>query len=539
MASAQVGPYLLGIDYGTESCRVAIFTADGTPVAFASTGYPTSHPRSGWAEQDPADWYRALVRSTRTAMERPGVAPEEIAGIGFAATSATVVALDANHEPLRPAIMWMDVRAAAQAGRAASPEARQALAGMVDNVPDSAELFPFKAAWLAEHEPETFRRTAMLLDAADWLGHKLTGEYRINENSASSKMYHNRSVGGFPRGFYEVVGAGEAFQKMPEMVLPLGAPLGRLTAQASADLGLRAGTPVAEGCIDAYAGQIGLNVLEPGRMALITGSSHVLLGQAPAATARSGLVGTFMDAVVPGQCSVEAAMVSSGSAVRWFRDTFAGDLVHAAEEQGLAAYDLLNQVAQGLPPGSEGLIVAPHFQGSRNPFADSHARAVIWGLSLRHTRAHVYHALQEGICYGVAHNLRNMADHGYEVEHLVACGGALRSRTWMQMHADVTGVPITLTKVPDAVSLGACVMAAAGAGLYPSVVAAAAAMVHEAETLQPDPQRHADYAWFVDAYVETYPRLQDLQRAMGEHLDGAASEAVSAGQDVRPESGTR
>jgi len=505
-------PYLLGIDFGTESCRVGIFTLDGTPVVFAATGYATAHPRPGWAEQSPDDWWAALVASTRTALDESRVDPGDIAGIGYDATSATVVALDRHDEPLRPAIMWMDVRAAAQASRmAAVNEAGR-------RVPTSAELLPFKAAWLKEHEPGVYARTTHLLDAPDWLGFRLTGEFRTNENSASSKMFHRRAEGGFPLDLYEAAGCADALAKLPPIVQPLGTPLGALTARAASDLGLRPGTPVAEGCIDAYAGQLGLNVLAPGRMALITGSSHVLLGQAPASVAGSGLVGTFADAVIPGQCSVEAALVSSGSALKWFRDTFAGDAVAEAERRGLAAYDVLNEASRDIPPGSEGLVINPYFQGSRTPFADSHARAIIWGLSLRHTQAHVYHALQESICYGLAHCLRTMAEHDYHVERLVACGGALKSRAWMQLHADVTGVPIVLTRVQDAVALGSCVMAAAGAGLYPSLADAAAAMVHEVETLTPDAARHAEYAYFVDAYIATYPRLRDLQHAMAMHL---------------------
>ena len=420
VATMHAGPYLLGIDYGTESCRVGIFTLQGTPVVFAATGYRSTHPHPGWAEQSPDDWYRALIASTGKAMEESGVDARDIAGIGYAATSASVVALDGNNDPLRPAIMWMDVRAADQASRAATAVAQNADQRRAQTTPSSAELFPFKAAWLKENEPEVYRKAVHLLDAPDWVGHRLTGEFRINENSAAVKMYYNRAEGGFPRDVYAAIGCEDVLGTMPQVVQALGTPLGELTSRAASDLGLRAGTPVAVGCIDAYAGQIGLDVLTPGRMALITGSSHVLLGQAPASFADAGLIGTFADAVIPGQCSVEAAMVSSGSAMKWFRDTFAGDVVRAADEQGLIAYDLLNDAASTIPPGSEGLIINPYFQGSRSPFADSKARAVIWGLSLSHTRAHLYHALQESICYAVAHNLRQMASNGYEVDQLVA-----------------------------------------------------------------------------------------------------------------------
>ena len=511
-------PFLLGIDYGTESCRVAIFDVAGRVVSFASTGYPTSYPHQGWAEQQVDDWYQALIDSTHAAMARSRLGAADIAGIGYGATSATLVALDRAHRPVRPAMMWLDVRASDQAARAPQALAAMARPGRARGVPASAEMFPFKIAWLKEHEPDAYRRTAHLLDAPDWLGHRLTGELRVNENSASVKMYHDRTIGGFPADFYASIGSGDGLEKYPHQVQPLGTPLGRLTASTAADLGLRPGIPVAEGCIDAYAGQIGLNVLTPGRMALITGSSHALLGQAPLSVADSGMLGTFADAVIPGQCTVEATLVSSGSSLRWFRDTFAPDLVEAAARQGSVAYDLLNEASSAIPPGSEGLVVVPYFQGTRNPFPDSRARAVVWGLSFSHTRAHVYHAVQESICYAVAHNLRYMADNGYRVESLVACGGATRSAQWMQMHADVTGLSITLTEVQDAVSLGACVMAATVAGAYGSLTEAADAMVRPVMTIEPDPHRHKEYAYFVDSYTRTYPALRDLQHDMSEHL---------------------
>ncbi len=522
--TAHQPPFLLGIDYGTESCRAAIIDAVGTPLAFASTPYTTSFPQSGWAEQRVEDWERALVRSTRRAVEEAGIDPAQIAGIGYDATSLTFVALDENDRPLRPAMMWMDVRATEQVARVPATLDSMKNPGRVRTIAASAEMFPFKAAWLKENEPEIYQRAAHLLDAPDWLGHKLTGVFQTNENSASAKMYHDRSIGGFAREFYAGIGCEDALEKVPHPVRPLGTHLGELTAAMAAELGLPAGIPVAEGCIDAYSGQIGLNVLSPGRMALITGSSHALLGQAPLEVADAGLLGAFADSVIPGQCTVEGALVSSGSSVRWFRDNFALDVVERGEQEGLVAYNILNDESKDLPPGSEGLIINPYFQGSRTPITDSKARAIIWGLSLSHTRAHVYHALQESICYSVAHNLRAMASSGYEVQKLVACGGALRSPAWIQMHADVTGVPITLTKVQDAVALGGCIMAAAAGGVYPSLADAAEAMVHETAVLDPDPVKHEQYKYLVDAYTETFPRLRDLEHDMYEHLVAARVE---------------
>ncbi len=519
--------YLLGIDFGTESCRVAVIDAEGRIVGVASSGYATTYPHPGWATQSPDAWWSALCAASAEVLERTGVLAEQIAGIGYDATTMTVVPMAASGDHLADAILWMDVRAVEQAARATGSRS-VALRYIGDGAaPASAEWFPFKAAWLAENEPELFARADYLVDAADWLTQRLTGEWTQNINTAALRMFHNRDAGGWPTDFYDDVGAGEALAKVPQRVVDLGTRVGGLTNRAADELGLRAGTPVAQGCGDAWAGQIGLNVLTPGRMALITGSSHVLTGQTDSPISGAGFFGTYTDAVVPGQYTLEAGQVSTGSVLKWFVENFARDVIaeaetwtaeNAGESAGGAcsAFDLLNERSAHLPPGADGLVMNEYFQGNRTPYTDGRARGSLWGLSLSHTREHVYRAIQEAVCYGTAHNLRTMAEAGSQVERIVACGGATRSREWIQMHADVTGIPIELTEVGDAVVLGAGVLAATGAGLYPSVSAAAAAMVRTAVVLEPDPERHAAYRPFVDAYTRTYPLLREEIHALAD-----------------------
>ena len=191
------GPYVMGIDFGTESCRVGIFDLNGAPVAFAATAYPTpSAP--GWAEQSPVDWWNALRASVHSVMQRSGVQPHEIKGISYDATTMTVVALDHGGEALRPAIMWMDVRATEQAARVVdttSPARRYTGGG---TLPPTAEWFPFKAAWLRENERETYDKAYRLVDAPDWLTYRLTGEWTQNINTAAHRMYYDRDNGGWP-----------------------------------------------------------------------------------------------------------------------------------------------------------------------------------------------------------------------------------------------------------------------------------------------------------------------------------------------------
>ncbi len=514
---APTGPYLMGIDFGTESCRVALFDVAGRPIHLAATPYPTSHPRSGWAEQNPQQWWEALQASSHKALAGSGVSPAEIAGISYDATTMTVVAMDAKGDELRPAIMWMDVRATEQAARAETSSSIARRYNGDGTAPATAEWYPFKAAWLREHEPETYARAFRLVDAPDWVTYKLTGTWTLNINSAALRMYYNRDAGGWPVDFYETIGCPDVFDKLPSDVVDLGRPVGELSTIAAQLLGLTPGIPVAQGSADAWAGQIGLGVVKPGKMALITGSSHVFSGQTDKPIHGKGFFGAYTDGVVPGQYTVEGGQVSTGSVMKWFKDNFARDVTEAAERLGLSVYDVLNEKSRHIPPGCNGLIVNEYFQGNRTPYTDSKARGMIWGLSLMHGPEHVYKAIQEGICYGTAHNLRAMEDAGMQVSEVVACGGMTKSRQLMQMHADVMNKPITLTEVGDAVALGSAMLAATGAGIYASLEEAADNMVHDLVTIEPNQRMHEQYAFYLEEYIQGYPRLQGLIHELVDH----------------------
>ncbi|PID98343.1 MAG: xylulose kinase [Actinobacteria bacterium] len=511
------GPFLLGIDFGTESCRAAIFDIKGHPVTFAATPYKLSHPRAGWAEQDPEEWWTALQTSTRKALQTSGIPADAIKGISYDATTMTVVAMDKTGRSLRPAIMWMDVRATEQAARASTIDHWARLYNGGGKAPATAEWYPFKVAWLRENERETYDNAYRLVDAADWVTFKLTGEWTTNINSAALRMYYNRDHGGWPVEFYEHIGCGDVFDKIPERVVDLGTPISGLSATAADALGLLPGTPVAQGPADAWAGQIGLGVVRPGKMALITGSSHVLTGQSDVALNGEGFFGGYTDGVMPGQYTVEGGQVSTGSVLKWFKDNFCKDLVTAAEASGGSPYEILNEQSKDIPIGSDGLIVNEYWQGNRTPYTDSKARGTIWGLSLHHSREHLYHAIQEGVCMGTEHILRTMRTAGMSVDEIVACGGGTKSMAWMQMHSDVTGVPITLTEVGDAVVLGSCMIAAVGAGIYKDLPEAADHMVHTVSTLEPDMARHEEYKFYVDKYINTFPSLREDMHEMVDH----------------------
>lgn len=508
-------PRVVGVDFGTESVRVGIFTPDGTPVVFAAEPYSTYHPRPGWAEQRPDEWWAAFVKAMRRAVAESGVPRESIVALGADCTSCTVVVMDEQFTPLRPAIIWMDVRAAEQAQRIAASGHPMLKYNGFGNV--SAEWMPCKMLWLKENEPETYARAKHVGEFIDWLTYRLTGEWTASINNVSIRWYYDRNEGGWSRSFYETIGLGDLIERFPQRVLDMGQIAGQLRPEVAEELGLPAGIPVAEGGADAFVAMFGLNVVTPGKLAFIVGSSHLMLGQTDKPFHAKGLFGAYTDAVLPGQYTIEGGQVSTGSIVRWFRDHFCSAEAEIARQRGISTYDVLNENASRVPLGAEGLIVLDYFQGNRTPYVDSLARGVILGLSLRHTNAHIFRAILEGIAYGSEHIFRTFRANGYVVNEMVAAGGPTKSRLWMQIHADVSGIPITLTRVPDATCLGSAVLAAVAGGLYPNIPAASGAMVHVRERIEPDPERHEAYRFYADRYIETYPRLQDLIHALVRH----------------------
>lgn len=489
-------PYFIGVDGGTEGLRAGVFDARGNPLAFASTAYPTRFPRPSWSEQDPADWWQALGQSVRKAVVEARVSPKDIAAIGLDTTCCSVVALDAKGDPVRPALIWMDVRSAEQARRiAACGDEALRVNGYG---PVSAEWMAPKSLWLKEHEPQNFAAARYICEYQDYLNHKLTGRMVGSLNNASIRWYYDNSRGGFQRSLFEKVGLGEVLGKFPPEIVPMGQVIGPLTIQAAEHLGLPQSTPVVQGGADAFVAMVGLAVVQPGRLAFITGSSHLHLGLSEKALHSRGIWGTYPDAVVKGLYTVEGGQTSTGSVIAWLRRLM-----------GEPDYGPLNEKAAKLPPGAEGLVVLEHFQGNRTPHTDPDSRGVISGLTLKHGPEHLFRAVIEGVAFGTEDIFATMRQAGYTPQEFVLCGGATRSDLWMQIHADVSGVPLRLTKVADAPALGSAILAAVGAGHYASISEACTQMVTFTRTIEPDMDKHQAYRPLLEAYRATYRNLKD------------------------------
>jgi FGGY-family pentulose kinase len=509
-------PYVFGIDIGTQSLRAGLFDLEGRPLVFVTRQYPVRHPRPGWAEQDPRGWWDALVTTVRECVSRSGVEPSEIVALSLDNASCTVVAIDDAGEPLHPALLWMDVRSHDQAARVTATG--DPILKYVGNIESPEWMIP-KAMWIKENEPEVYGQADKIVESIDWLNYKLTGRWVGCINNVTCKWNYATPEGGWSQGLLSKLGMEDLHDRWPAEILPVAETLGPLMPSVAEALGLSPATQVIQGAIDAYAGSIGLNTLRPGRLALITGSSTCHLAVSEEALFDSMAWGPYPDAVVPGLWILEGGQVSTGSIVKWFVDQCAHREQLEASERDTTAYEILDKEAAAIPPGSEGLVLLDYWQGNRSPLRDPLARGALWGLSLKHSRAHIFRAIYEGTAYGTRHILEDLADAGFECTEMYACGGGTKSELWMQIHADVCQLPILIPEVQEAMTLGSAICAAVGSGHYSSLAEAARQMVRVETRIDPDHSRREVYDFYFEKYVASYPGLKPLMHQVSESLE--------------------
>jgi ribulose kinase len=394
-------------------------------------------------------------------------------------------------------MIWMDVRSAAEAARVAQTKDAALRVNGAGSGPVSAEWMIPKSLWIKTHERQIYDRAAMIGEYQDYINLKLTGRWTGSLNNMSVRWHFQSQHGGKPSSLLKALDMDDLAEKWPQQVLAPGEVIGPLTTDAARHLGLNADIPVVQGGADAFIGMIGLGVTEPGEMALITGSSHLHLGVAAKPVHKAGVWGTYMDAVYPGKPIVEGGQTSTGSVIAWFKRHFAGE----------TSFDALNEGASQLPPGAEGLLVLDHFQGNRTPYTDALSRGAITGLTLKHTPAHVFRGIIEGICLGTRLIIDNFGE-AFSPRRIVVAGGATNSPLWLQIHADTIGAPLELTEVADAPALGSAILAAHGAGQFKRIEDGCHAMVRRKSVIEPDRKVTKAYE------SEVYPRYKALYGAL-------------------------
>ncbi len=482
---------LIGLDGGTGGMRAFVFDQKGNVLGSADAPYETFYPQSGWAEQRPADWWQAVCTSLRAAMAQSGAKPEQIAALCAATTSCTVLTCGTDGQTDDNALLWMDVRAAAQA---------KAILAATGEAP-TAEHFPSKALWIKQNQPQRWAQAQVLCEYQDWLNFKLTGRWCFSVNTAINWGYNKRK-NGFCTDLYTKCGLDDALEKMPAAAVCAGDVVGRLTEEAARQLGLDTQVLVAQGGIDASIGMLGMGVRALGTAAMMTGSSNLVMAatQKPAFCSEEAF-NAGPDFLLPGCYTSVQGQVSTGSILRWFRREFARDM----DEKD--CFRLLDQAAAQVEIGSGGLTLLDYWQGNRTPYQDADVRGMIYGLSMSTTREAIFRAVLEGIACGTEDMLEQFRKAGTPVQELYVSGGTTRSPLFMQIHADISGIPMKITS-DYSVALGSAVCAARAAGFYADLPAAVEAMVRPAGTVLPDPQRHKAYRPVLQRYRGLYAALR-------------------------------
>ena len=496
-------PLLLGIDVGTSSVKAVLLDLRGNLCAVCQAEYPLHHIRPAWVEQDPQDWWEATCQAVREALAKVPHAPEGVLGLAVSSQAPTLLPLDRSGRPLRPAMIWMDRRAEAEAARLTELLGAEEIHRITGNRPD-AFYVAARLLWLRNHEPEILKQTWQFVQVNGYVNYRLTGRLTIDPAHAVLLQLRNYATGEWSPALCSACGVEPA--QFPGVV-EAHRVQGEVTVEAAQATGLRAGTPVMAGTVDSASAALEVGVVEPGIAAEMTGTSTVVIIPNDSGLTEPALIA--MPHALPGIHLLLGAMVSSGGCLRWFRDQLGQAEVQAAMEQGVDAFDLLTQQAAQVGLGSEGVIFLPYMMGERSPLWHTNARGVFFGLSLATHKAALTRSILEGAAFALRHNVEVATGAGAEVREMRSVGGCSRSDLWNQIKADVLGLPLLLPRTSVGSPFGAAILAGMGAGAFPDVRKSLVEMIRLDRRFEPNQANRERYTRIYQVFRDIYRHLKD------------------------------
>ena len=496
--------YVLGIDLGTSATKTVLFDEKGNVVCSASREYPLYQPKNGWAEQEPADWYNAGIETIAEVVKNSGVAKEDIVSLGISGQMHGLVMLDENGGVLRPSIIWCDQRTAKECDELTEKLTREKLIEITAN-PALTGFTASKILWVKNNEPEIFEKCRHILLPKDYLRFKLTGDFATEVSDASGMQLLDVPNRCWSQVMIDALGIKEEYlpkvYESPEVT-------GRINAETAAKTGLSTETLVVGGAGDNAAAAVGMGVVEEGRAFTTIGTSGVVFAHTDAPVIdKGGRVHTFCCAV-PGKWHVMGVTQGAGLSLQWFKRELC--------EEG-ANYDIMTAQADKIPVGCDRLVYLPYLMGERTPHLDPDCRGVFFGISAMHTRAHFIRAVLEGVSYSLYDCICVLKGMNISPDQMLVCGGGGKSAFWRQMLCDIFAVPVRTAKSSEGPALGVAVLAAVGAGIYPSVEEACKVMVSYNDSVSsPDGEKTEQYMKYHQIYKKLYSDLKDTYKDLAE-----------------------
>ena len=539
---------LLGIDFGTGGCKVTAIGEDGALVDEASVEYPTHHEHPGWSEQEPGDWWNALVAALRKLSDK-GVDLKSVAACALDGSTHNAVLLDAKYRPLRRTIMWTDQRSAA--------ECEALRAGWGERIFSTCYQMPAptwtlpQMMWLKAHEPDVLAKTEHVLFVKDYVRYLLTGEAATDRIEAQGTLMWampgtTGTTGTDGRWDAELVAlSGLKMSAMPKIIVPVDVS-GHVTAEAAAAIGLREGIPVVCGSSDSAVEDYGAGAVEPGDLIIKLATAGNVNAMTDAAHPHPRTL-TYSH-IVPGMWYSVSATNAAALCMRWLRDTFflpeAGKMVKSAASQPLSGasplsgslspagplspagalssagalraagplnnvFALIDREAGASPIGANGVMFHPYLQGERCPYWDADLRASFTGVSISSTRGDFARALMEGVAFSLRDCYRTLEEMRLPVKRIFLIGGGARSRPWSEIVANVFNRPVSVPEPGDA-SFGAALLAGVGAGVFADEREAVAKCLKIGRTIEPDTDAAAEYENLFNHYRRIHDALAPI-----------------------------
>jgi xylulokinase len=496
---------VLGIDVGTGGTRALILGEDGTLLGSETSDHaPFRSPRTGWAEQDPDDWWHASQHAIRAVLSSSGVAAESISCIGLSGQMHGAVLLNEAGDVLRPALIWCDQRTEAECRWLDETVGRDRLLHLTANPPLTNFTLP-KLLWVRTHEPDVWKHVRQVLLPKDYVRFRMSGEFAIDVADASGTLMLDVAERCWS---HDTLDAVDIDRHLLPDVFESQDICARVSRDAAALTGLPAGTPIVAGAGDQAAGAVGMGITRPGAVSATIGTSGVVFATTDRpATDPKGRLHTFCHAI-PGRWHVMGVTQAAGLSLHWLRDVASGSSAGVTYEQ-------LTAEAAQVPPGADGVLWAPYLMGERTPHCDPNARAALAGLAASHGRGHIVRAVMEGVAFSLRDTFSIFAEMAVPVNRVRLGGGGARSALWRQIQADVYGRAVDTTGADEGAAYGAAILAAVGIGLWPTVDAACDALVRGTAETSPRPDVVAMMNDRYKAYKRIYPALRAIQGGNG------------------------